>query len=59
MGVKETLAKMVAGKLTDEQKREMLQKFYEMHKDEENIETLIIMMKGTLNYQGDDAPKRQ
>lgn len=54
--MKDKLAKFIAGKLDDDQKREMIQKFYEKNKLRPDIDKLVKDMKKALNYKKDDVP---
>lgn len=49
---------MVAGifskNLKDEDKRELIRKFYERHQEKPNVEYLVHEMKRALGYEGDD-----
>jgi len=56
--MKDVLAKMIASRMTEEQKRQMIQAFYDTHKQDKNIEELIVGIKNSLNYHKDDVPKR-
>jgi hypothetical protein len=56
--IKDKIAQLIAGKLNDDQKRQMIQAFYDSHKHDINIDKLIQDMKNALNYEKDDVPKR-
>lgn len=49
--MKETLAKIIAGKMNNKQKKELLDRFYEKNKDNPQISELMASMKKTLNYK--------
>lgn len=55
--MKEKIARMIASKLNDEQKREMIQKFYDKNKHRPDVDKLVEDMKKALNYKKDDTPK--
>lgn len=57
MGMKEKMAKMIVDKLNDDQKRQMIQAFYDKHKNRPDVDKLVEDMKKTLNYKKDDVPK--
>jgi len=57
MGMKEKMANIIASKLNDEQKREMIQAFYDKNKNRPDVDVLVENMKKTLNYKKDDVPK--
>lgn len=56
--IKEKLAEMIAGQMNDDQKRQVIQAFYDTHKQDKNIEDLIVQMKRAIGYTKDDVPKR-
>lgn len=54
----ESIAKLIASKMNDDQKRQMIQSFYDRHKSDPNIENLVLQMKNALGYTMDDVPKK-
>jgi len=58
MDMKEKLAKMITDRLSDDQKREMIQALYDKHKDRADIDDLVKGMKKQLGYKKNDVPKR-
>lgn len=58
MGIKDAQAKMIAKMMKPQQKKDAIQKFYEINKEKENIDELVKEMKKLLGYEGDDVPKK-
>ena len=56
--MKDKLAQIIAGKLSIEQKRQVIQAFYDTHKQDPNIDDLVQDMKKALNYFENDVPKK-
>ena len=56
--MKEQIARKIANLMNVEQKKEAIQKFYEINKDKENIDELVKEMKKMLGYEGKDVPKK-
>jgi hypothetical protein len=52
------IAQLIAGRMNDDQKRQMIQAFYDGHKQDENIDRLVDDMKRALQYTGNDVPKK-
>ena len=55
--MKDKIARMIASKLNDDQKREMIQAFYEKNKLRPDVDKLVKDMKKALNYKKDDVPE--
>lgn len=54
--MKKNIARMIADKMTDEQKRQMIQAFYDKNKMRPDVDKLVKDMKIALNYKGKDVP---
>ena len=55
---KKQIANLIAKRLTEKQKRQMIQVFYEKHKHNPEVDSLIEAMKKQLGYDKDDVPRR-
>jgi len=56
--MKEKIAQMIIDRMNDDQKRDMIQKFYDRNKDNPQIDEMVQSMKSKLGYDGKDVPKR-
>jgi len=56
--IKEAIAKKIASMMSEDQKRQTIQAFYDTHKQDPNIDKLLQDMKNVLGYTKDDVPKR-
>jgi len=55
--MKDKIARMIASKMNDDQKRQMIQAFYEKNKLRPDVDKLVKDMKKALNYKKDDVPE--
>ena len=58
MQIKEKVARTMADMMSEDQKKDAIQKFYEVNKARPEIETLLKNIKEMLKYDKDDVPKR-
>jgi len=55
--MKKALAKLIADKLDDKQKKQMIQAFYDKNKHRPDVDSLVENIKIALNYDKDDVPE--
>lgn len=55
--IQQKIVKRLANKLSDKQKEEMIQKFYDQQKDREDVDILVKEMKRALKYDGEFEPE--
>jgi hypothetical protein len=58
MNPKEIFAKELVKHMSDDKKRQGIQKFYDLHKKDADFELKLKLLKEMMGYQKDDVPKR-
>jgi hypothetical protein len=58
MNAKEQVAKQMIKMMSDDQKRQGIQRFYDLHKNDVDFEDKLKFLKDMMEYLKDDVPKR-
>lgn len=55
---KEIFAKELVKHMSDDQKRQGIQRFYDLHSKDADFEAKLKVLRDMMGYQKDDVPKR-